>query len=76
MSEELIRRLLGPADPEIGCDDCFDRLDEYVEAELAGADAARAVPGLTAHLDGCPTCRDEHDSLYAYLMSAQPTPSP
>ena len=22
--------LLGPVGPEIGCDECFDRLDEYV----------------------------------------------
>jgi hypothetical protein len=67
MSRDLIRRLLGPRGPEVGCDECFDELDRYVELELAGADADAAVPGLRAHLDGCPACREEHDSLVALL---------
>ena len=56
-------RLLGPAVPEIGCDACFDELDRYVELELAGEDADVAVPGLRAHLTGCPACREEYESL-------------
>ena len=56
-------RLLGPAGPEIGCDACFDELDRYVELELAGEDADLAVPGLRAHLSGCPACREEYESL-------------
>ena len=60
-----LARLLGPAGPELGCDECFEQLDRYVELELAGADADAAVPGLRAHLDGCPACREEHESLYA-----------
>jgi hypothetical protein len=24
-----------------------------------------ALPGLRAHLDGCPACREEHESLLA-----------
>jgi hypothetical protein len=58
-------RLLGPVGPEVGCDECFERLDEFVELELSGIDADAAVPGLRAHLDGCPACREEHDSLLA-----------
>ena len=60
-------RLLGPAEPEIGCDDCFESLDRYVEAELTDADAEAAVPGLRAHLAGCPACAEEHESLRALL---------
>ena len=62
-------RLLGPDGPDIGCDACFRELDRYVELELAGADADAAVPGLRAHLAGCPACREEHDSLYALVRS-------
>ena len=69
--KQAVRRLLGPAAPEVGCDACFDQLDRYVELELAGADADAAVPGLRAHLEGCPACREEHDSLYA-LVSDEP----
>jgi hypothetical protein len=60
-----LERLLGPVGYEVGCDECFDRLDEFVELEVAGLDADAAIPGLRAHLDGCPACRDEHDALYA-----------
>jgi hypothetical protein len=64
-------RLLGPAGPEVGCDVCFDQLDHYVELELAGADADAALPGLRAHLEGCPACREEHESLYALIRGEQ-----
>jgi hypothetical protein len=65
--QNLIVRLLGPAAPELGCDECFERLDEFVEAELRGMDAAAAVPGMSAHLDGCPACREDHAGLLALV---------
>jgi hypothetical protein len=63
--KQALSRLLGPAGPEVGCDECFDQLDRYVELELAGRNADSAFPGLRAHLDGCPACRHEHESLRA-----------
>jgi predicted anti-sigma-YlaC factor YlaD len=67
MSEEreVIRALLGPAGPELTCQQCFEALDRYVELELAGRDADREVPGMDAHLQGCPACREDHESLLA-----------
>jgi hypothetical protein len=70
---DLLARLLGPADPELTCDDCFEELDRYVELELAGRDADAAVPGMRPHLEGCPACREDHDSLAA-LLAAEPHP--
>jgi hypothetical protein len=67
MIDDLMARLLGPARPEVTCETCFEELDRYVELELAGADAEAAVPGMRAHLEGCPACREEHDSLVALL---------
>jgi hypothetical protein len=64
-----LERLLGPAEPEVGCDVCFQELDRFVELELAGADADAAIPGLRAHLVGCPACREDHDSLFALVSS-------
>jgi hypothetical protein len=66
---QALDRLLGPAEPEVGCDVCFQELDRYVELELAGADADLQIPGLRAHLAGCSACREEHDSLYALVRS-------
>jgi hypothetical protein len=64
-----IERILGPTGPELGCDACFEMLDRYVELELAGDDAEDAVPGMRAHLEGCPACREEHESLRALVAS-------
>ena len=67
--EQTLARLLGPAEPEVGCDTCFAQLDRYVELELAGADVDAAVPGLRAHLAGCPACAEEHESLRALVAA-------
>jgi hypothetical protein len=64
-SRQAIDKLLGPSGHELGCDECFALLDEYVDLELAGADADTRIPGMRAHLDGCPACREEHESLRA-----------
>ena len=60
MTDDLLPRLLGPAAPEVSCDECFERLDAYVEAELRGA---AVDPALTAHLGGCPACAEDHAGL-------------
>ena len=70
--EPALDRLLGPAEPEVGCDTCFDQLDRYVELEVAGKDADACFPGLRAHLQGCPACREEHDSLFALIGGDEP----
>ena len=62
-TDNTIKRLLGPAEPEVLCDECFEKLDEYVELELRGLAAAERIPGMRAHLDGCPACHEEYDSL-------------
>jgi hypothetical protein len=63
--ELSLRRLLGPAEPEVGCDECFDQLDRYVELELSGEPAHELMPALRTHLDGCQACAEEHESLRA-----------
>ena len=68
---DVVGSLLGPAEPEIGCDACVADLDRYVELELAGDDADAALPGFRAHLEGCPACREEHESLRALVAGEQ-----
>ena len=63
----LLRALLGPKGPELSCEECFDELDRYVELELAGASADEAVPGMRAHLEGCPACHEDHLSLLKFV---------
>jgi hypothetical protein len=64
---DLLAALLGPGEPELTCDRCFELLHQYVELEHAGADADRAVAGMRAHLSGCPACSDDHESLLGLL---------
>jgi hypothetical protein len=67
--DDRLARLLGPAGPELSCEACFEYLDEYVDLELRGADADRRVPGMRAHLDGCPACQEDYESLRALVAS-------
>lgn len=65
----LLDRLLGPGRPEVSCDLCFEELDRYVDLQAAGADADGVLPGMAAHLEGCPACAEEHDSLLALITT-------
>jgi hypothetical protein len=65
--EELVTRLLGPGESELSCEACFEQLDRYVDLQVAGEDADARVPGMRAHLRGCPACREDHESLRAFV---------
>jgi len=67
--DRLVDALLGPDSPELSCDECFDELDRYVDLTLSGGDPDGAVPGMHAHLRGCPACREDFDSLLALAGS-------
>jgi hypothetical protein len=69
--KQALGRLLGPGVPEIGCDECFDKLDQYVELEVVGRTPETSLPGFKAHLDGCPACREEYESLRALVGGDQ-----
>jgi hypothetical protein len=71
----LVAALLGPAGRQVACDECFERLDAYVEQEIAGLDAEASAPGMRAHLAGCPACEEEHGSLHA-LVKAETSEGP
>ena len=48
---------------EIGCDECFKEMDQFVELELQGKNAAEAMPLVQDHLDRCGGCREEFEAL-------------
>jgi len=72
--DRILARLLGPGRPEVTCEECFDLLDSYVEVELAGGHPDAAVPGLRAHLHGCPACHEDYESLLAFVGGRRPPP--
>ncbi len=64
-----LRRLLGPGEPEVSCEFCFAQVDVYVDDEVLGTDPDGVVPGMAAHLRGCPACADEYESLKALVAT-------
>ena len=68
---DLIARVLGPAGPEVSCEECFELLDQYVDLELAGEDVDARLPGMRAHFQGCPACREDHESLRELVASTE-----
>ena len=65
--DRQLDKVLGPTGYEVTCEECFELLDEYVELELKNADADLRIPGMRTHLDGCPACREDHESLRALV---------
>ena len=69
LPDGLIRRLLGPDGLEVSCEQCFELLDRYVELELGEGGGDAAIPGMREHLEGCPACAEDHESLRALVAA-------
>ena len=48
---------------EITCDELYEKLDQYVDREVGKKDAARIMPLMREHLDICPECCEEYETL-------------
>ena len=60
---KLVRVVAETREAEIGCDECFERLDIFAETELSGVEASAAMPLVGDHLDKCADCRSEFEAL-------------
>jgi hypothetical protein len=73
-SDDALKRFLSILDDvrrqDMPCSQVFARLDEYVEREIRGEDAARLMPLLYEHLGLCRDCGDEYDALLAVLAKS------
>ncbi len=67
--KQMVRVVLSTRPDEIGCDECLDQLDRFVEMKLAGKDAAKAMPLVQDHLDRCRDCREEFEALLEALRA-------
>ncbi len=61
--ERWLQNIYHTQDEEISCSECFDLVSHFVEVELAGEDAAARMPQLKQHLNQCPACREEYETL-------------
>ena len=63
----LVEMIFSTDPDELSCEECFDRVDRFAELELAGKDAAAAMPLVNDHLKRCKCCREEFAALLEAL---------
>ena len=61
--KKMARAIANTREEEIGCDDCFEFVDIFVETQLEGKDPAEAMPLVEAHLSRCANCQEEFEAL-------------
>jgi hypothetical protein len=64
---KLVRVVAETREREIGCDECFERLDIFAETELSGVEASAAMPLVRDHLDKCTDCLSKFEALLRAL---------
>jgi len=68
--KKMVRAVAGTKPNEIGCDDCFEQIDRFVELKLMGKNAAEAMPLVQDHLENCGGCREEFEALLDCLHAS------
>jgi hypothetical protein len=69
MLKQMARGIATTRPDEIGCEECFEHLDRFVEITLAGKSAAEAMPLVQDHLNRCGDCREEFEALLMAIRS-------
>ena len=67
--KRMVRSVLTTRPDEIGCDECFDQLDRFVDMKLTGKDPAEAMPLVQDHLERCNCCHEEFEALLTTLQA-------
>lgn len=67
--KQMVHEIITTHPDEIGCDECFEQLDRFVEMTLAGKSAAEAMPLVQEHLERCDDCCEEFEALLAALRA-------
>ncbi len=61
--ENWLQRIYHTRSEEISCSECFDLVSGYVELEVSGVDGADKLPQVKQHLNQCPACHEEYETL-------------
>ena len=61
--DELLRAIAETRETEIGCEECFERMDYFAEMEVSGLDAGTLMPLVRDHLSKCEDCRETFEAL-------------
>jgi hypothetical protein len=66
----MLRKIARTQEIELTCGEVFDLLDQYTEMVANGGDVAEIMPLVKQHLEMCPDCREEFESLLRVLQNA------
>jgi predicted transcriptional regulator len=67
---KMLQALAMTEEQEISCDDVFAVLDEFTEAAKRGENVLLLMPLVRQHLEMCPDCREEYETLLRMLQPA------
>jgi hypothetical protein len=55
---------------EIGCDDCYEQVDQFADMLRSGEAPDKILPLVEHHLKVCGNCHEEFDALLVALKAA------
>lgn len=67
--KRLARGIVTTRLDEIGCAECFEQVDRFVDLTLADKNAAEAMPLVHDHLQRCRDCHEEFEALLKALRA-------
>ena len=67
--KKLVLDVARTQEVELACASTFDLLDEYADLVAGGQDADDALPLVKHHMEMCPDCRNEYETLLEIVNS-------
>ncbi len=67
--KQLVLDVARTQDVELACESTHELLDEYADLVAGGQDAATTMPLVKHHMEMCPDCRDEYETLLKIVQS-------
>ena len=71
MTESDLQKLLGSADPDPGCDQSGELMDEYCELVARGEPLPDRFAAFLTHMANCAACREDTEGLLAALRGGE-----
>ena len=71
MTNSDLRKLLGSADFDPGCDDAGELMDEYCELVARGERVSDQYAEFVTHMYNCTACREDMEGLLAMLRQQE-----
>ena len=64
-----LEHIFNASEVDIGCGACMEKLDVYIETQLAGQEASDVLPQVRDHLATCNDCKEEFETLLQILIN-------